>query len=113
MGGLLVPAGVWRNPLAVLLPEGALSQDCQQGHFSIFWWRCHCPHHDRSLALAICEMQDPGWSILGPSVLMGAIAKNADWKAAGYLCGAPSDECNVEDVGYPDCTDHTPTKVTF
>ena len=42
---------------------------------------------------------------------MGAIAKNADWKAAGYLCGAPTDDCNKEDFGYPDCIDHTPTKV--
>jgi len=49
----------------------------------------------------------------GPSVLMGAIAKNADWKAAGYLCGAPTDECNVDDLGYPDCPDHTPTKVVL
>ena len=51
-------------------------------------------------------------SVSGPSVLMGAIAKNADWKAAGYLCGAPSDECKEGDVGFPHCTDHTPTKVT-
>ena len=46
-------------------------------------------------------------------MLMGAIAKNADWKAAGYLCGAPTDECNVDDLGYPDCPDHTPTKVSI
>ena len=47
----------------------------------------------------------------GPSVLFGAIAKNTDWTAAGYLCGAPTDECNEGDLGYPVCTDHTPTKV--
>ena len=37
----------------------------------------------------------------GPSVLFGAIAKNTNWEAAGYLCGAPSDESD----------DSTPTKV--
>ena len=57
--------------------------------------------------------KNSGLRILGPSVLMGAIAKNADWKAAGYLCGAPTDECNVDDNGYPDCPDHTPTKVSI
>ena len=51
------------------------------------------------------------FNTLGPSVLFGAIAKNTDWTAAGYLCGAPTDECNEGDLGYPVCTDHTPTKV--
>ena len=49
MGGLLVPSGVWRNPLAVLLPEGSLQQDRQQGHVPLLWRRCNCPHHDRSV----------------------------------------------------------------
>jgi high affinity choline transporter 7 len=49
----------------------------------------------------------------GPSVLFGAIAKNTDWTAAGYLCGAPTDKCNEGDLGYPVCTDHTPTKVVL
>merc|ERR1719189_2500811 len=39
----------------------------------------------------------------GPSVLFGAIAKNTNWEAAGYLCGAPSDESD----------DSTPTKVVL
>ena len=45
--------------------------------------------------------------------MFGAIAKNTDWTAAGYLCGAPTDKCNEGDLGYPVCTDHTPTKVVL
>ena len=50
LGGLLVPAGLRRNSMAMLLPEGAFSQDLKQSHFSFLWWCCHSPHHDRSLA---------------------------------------------------------------
>merc|ERR1712107_79719 len=49
----------------------------------------------------------------GPSVLFGAIAKNTDWAGLGYECGAPTDKCDEGDVGYPLCTEHTPTKVVL
>merc|ERR1712107_876483 len=49
----------------------------------------------------------------GPSVLFGAIAKNTDWAGLGYECGAPTDKCDEGDVGYPLCTEHTPTKVCY
>merc|ERR1711962_727608 len=49
----------------------------------------------------------------GPSVLFGAIAKNTDWVGLGYECGAPTDKCDEGDVGYPLCTEHTPTKVVL
>ena len=109
MGGLLVPVGVWRNPMAVLLPESALQQDRQQGDVPLLWRRCHCPHHDRPVFENTTANDQP--FTVGPSVLFGAIAKNTNWEAAGYSCGAPSDECNEDDLGYPVCTDKTPTKV--
>ena len=72
--------------------------------------------HGPSLVVTCCKLEidkAPRLRFSGPSVLMGAIAKNADWKAAGYLCGAPTDDCNEDDLGYPDCPDHTPTKVSI